>query len=348
VSCKKFVPNKGLEKIIIQARKGQEMKKASLFLAVLGVILFILIGCSGGKTGKTGEGKVIATVGKATITTGDMQDRINRQNPYVRARFSDPAKKKEFLDNMIRGEALYQKAVTLGYDKDPDVMDRVKSDMIQKMIQKEFDEKMKDSMVSADDVKKYYEDHKADYNKPEAVWIKIIQMKNKTAAEHVLKEAKAKPEDQAHFASLVKKYSEDEKTNKSGGDINYKSKDDVTKDYGAVLADEAFKATKAGEIVPKVVSSNGAFFVVKFQGIRPPQNRTLDQVESQIKNRLYYEKRNQVFEKWISDIMNSVAVTRNDALLVEVKVESSPGLPPGNPAMKVVPPQLNQPPAQGK
>jgi peptidyl-prolyl cis-trans isomerase C len=326
--------------------KEQEMKKA-LLIAVMALAVAGLAACSGSDKGKpaaqtpSGGGKNLATIGKTVITVKDFEDKINRQNPYLRSRFSDPARRKEFLDTMIKGEVLYSKALSMGYDRDPDVMDRMKADMIQKMIHKDFDEKMKDSLVSADDVKKFYSEHNTDYNKPEAVWVKIIQNKEKAKVDAALKEAKGKVEDQNFYTEIVKKYSDDEKTNKTGGDITYRTRDEISADYGKELADAAFNMDKIGDLTPKAVHSKGNWYAVRLQGKRPAQNRTLEQVEGQIKNRLYYEKRSQAFEKWVGDMIQTANVTRNDALLSEVKIEAPQGPQVGGPAMP--PPKM--PPA---
>ena len=220
--------------------------------------------------------------------------------------------------------------------------------MIQKMIHKEFDEKMKESLVSADEVKKFYDEHLSDYNKPEAVWVKIIQARDQQKAQAALKDARAKAEDQNHFVELVKKYSDDDKTNKIGGDVTYKTREEIEKDYGRELADAAFALDKIGDVAAKVVGGKGGpFYVIRLQGKRPAQNRTLEQVESQLKNRLFYEKRNAAFDKWVADLIVKANVTRNEALLGEIKVDApapgqpgqpgpggTPALPPGHPAVR--------------
>jgi hypothetical protein len=42
-------------------------------------------------------GKVVARVDDSVITLGDVQDGINKQAPFVRARYTSPEKRKEFL-----------------------------------------------------------------------------------------------------------------------------------------------------------------------------------------------------------------------------------------------------------
>src|SRR5688500_13256567 len=44
----------------------------------------------------------LATIDGYTITIGEFQERINKQSPYVRARYTSLEQKKDFLDNLVR------------------------------------------------------------------------------------------------------------------------------------------------------------------------------------------------------------------------------------------------------
>src|SRR5262249_23613934 len=50
--------------------------------------------------------EVLAKIDDVTITVGEFQDRINKQSPYVRQRYTSVERKKEFLDNLVRFEVL--------------------------------------------------------------------------------------------------------------------------------------------------------------------------------------------------------------------------------------------------
>ena len=84
----------------------------------------------------------IAKVDDVTITLGEFQDRINRQSPYVRQRYTSLEQKKEFLDSLIRFEVLAKEAERRGFDKDPEVIRTMKQVMIQKLMRDEFDAKV--------------------------------------------------------------------------------------------------------------------------------------------------------------------------------------------------------------
>src|SRR5690242_18856173 len=78
-------------------------------------------------------GQPIAEVDGYVITLADFQDRINKQSPYIRARYTSMERKKEFLDNLVRFEVLAAEAKKRGLDQDPEVVRTMKQVMIQKL-----------------------------------------------------------------------------------------------------------------------------------------------------------------------------------------------------------------------
>ena len=56
----------------------------------------------------------LAKIDDVTITLAEFQDRINRQSPYIRARYTSLEQKKEFLDSLVRFEVLAKGAAPEG------------------------------------------------------------------------------------------------------------------------------------------------------------------------------------------------------------------------------------------
>src|SRR5262245_7958506 len=119
-------------------------------------------------------GEVIAQIDDFKITVGDFQDRINKQSPYIRARYTSLERKKEFLDNLIRFEVMAKEAKKRGLDQDPEVVRTMKQVMIQKLMKAEFETRVKPEDIKDDEMKKFYEEHKAEYNKAEEVRVSAI------------------------------------------------------------------------------------------------------------------------------------------------------------------------------
>jgi hypothetical protein len=122
---------------------------------------------------------VLAKIDDVTITLGEFQERINRQSPYIRARYTSLEQKKDFLDSLIRFEVLAKEAYRRGFDKDPEVVRTMKQVMIQKLMREEFDTKVTADTVPDDEMKKYYDANLAEYVKPEEVRASAIILKNK-------------------------------------------------------------------------------------------------------------------------------------------------------------------------
>jgi len=83
----------------------------------------------------------LAKIDDVTITIGEFEERINRQSPYIRARYTSLEQKKEFLDSLIRFEILAKEGFRRGYDKDPEVVRTMKQVMITKLMRVELDDK---------------------------------------------------------------------------------------------------------------------------------------------------------------------------------------------------------------
>ena len=133
--------------------------------------------------------QVVAKVDDAVITVGDVQERINKQSPFVRARYTTIEKKKEFLDSLIRFEVMANEAERRGYDKDPEVVRVMKQQMISKFLQKDFESKLKVEDVPDADVEKYYKEHPAEFNQKDEVRVSEIVVKDKGKADKAYAEA---------------------------------------------------------------------------------------------------------------------------------------------------------------
>ena len=91
----------------------------------------------------------LAKIDDVTITLGEFEERINRQSPYIRARYTSLEQKKEFLDSLVRFEILAKEAYKRGLDKDPEVVRTMKQVMIQKLMRDEFDAKVTAEVAAA-------------------------------------------------------------------------------------------------------------------------------------------------------------------------------------------------------
>ena len=280
---------------------------------------------SGNKQASSADAsQVVAKVDDSVITVGDVQERINKQSPFVRARYSTPERKKEFLDSLIRFEVLANEAERRGYDKDPEVIRVMKQQMISKFLQKDFESKLKIEDVPEADVEKYYADHPAEFNQKDEVRVSQIVVKDKAKADKVLAEIRALPKgpaamgDPKPFRDLVMKYSEDEESKPRGGDLSFFDKDSTR--YPKPLVDAAFKLGDVGDAAE--VKTDKGWTVIRLTQKRPGFSRPLPEVKRQIQQRLFRDLRSKSMDAFVSDLKKKSNIEVHDENLAKVVIDT--------------------------
>ncbi len=241
--------------------------------------------------------KVVAEVDGTKIMKCDVYDRIHRLSPYIRRRYTTLQRKKEFVDRMVRFELLAAEAAREGLDKNPDVVRAKKEIMVQKLVRKMFRDKFKPSDVTEDELKKFYDAHKSDYNKPAMVRISHILVKSKAQADKIL--AEAKKLDVRGFRKLAREKSMDEATKLRGGDLRYFPADDTA--LPKPLVEAAFKLQKRGDVAGPIKTAKG-WHVICLTGKRPPIKRAFAQVKQLLRNRLLREKRAEAQKAFVEQL----------------------------------------------
>ena len=270
----------------------------------------------------------LAKIDDVTITLGELQERINRQSPYIRARYTSLEQKKDFLDSMVRFEVLAKEAARRGLDKDPEVVRTMKQVMIQKLMRDELDAKITADTVSDDEMKKYYDANVAEYVKPEEVRASAIILKNKAQADRVVLEAKGEPgKTNKGFRDLVTKYSADEDTKLRGGDLRYF--DITSKDVPAAVAKAGFGLVNTGDVSGVVDAGNGSFYILKQTGRRKSMTKTFEDAKAQIRNKLFRDKRLQAQKDFVDNLRAKAQIEVNDANLAKVRVDTSSAVDDG-------------------
>jgi peptidyl-prolyl cis-trans isomerase C len=306
----------------------------------VGLALTALVGCKqdkdeskgGAKSGdpqgelpaqsKTDLDLPIATIDDTVITVGEFQERINRQSPYIRARYTSLEQKREFLDNLIRFEVLAGEAFRRGLDKDPDVVRTMKQVMIQKLMKDEFENRIKPEDITDADMKAFYDEHRTEYNKPEEVRVSAIVLKDQKTAKKVAGLAKSeKGSTNKGFRELVTQYSTDDKTKIRGGDLRYFAEDSTEVD--SAVAKAAFALTKTGDVAGPINGKDGSFYVIKQTGRRKALEKKFDEVKRQIQNRLYRDRRTQAQKDFISGLKEKAKIKVDDKALGKVRVDTS-------------------------
>ena len=286
----------------------------------------------------------LAKVDDVVITVGELQERLNRQSPYIRARYTSLEQKKEFLDSLIRFEVLAKEAERRGFDKDPEVIRTMKQVMIQKLMKDEFEVRVTPDSITDAEIQAYYDSHLSEFVKPEEVRSSAIVVRSKAQAERVASEAAGDAgKTNKGFRDMVAKYTSHEETKLRGGDLRYMTLE--SKDWPKPVIAGTFALANTGDVSGVIDAGDGTFWVLKQTGRRKAMTRTLADASQQIRNKLYREKRVDAQKQFIDGLRNKAKISIDEGSLSKVKIDTS--TQGGDPHGESAPlPDLTRPPPE--
>lgn len=251
------------------------------------------------------QDQTLALINGQPLTLGEYERRLNTLAPFARARYNTPERKKEFLDQLIQFEVLAQEAQRRGYDKDPSVVLEMKQAMVRKLLEEGLDN-APNAEVPKDEVKAYYEAHLDDYVRPAQVRASQIVLPDQATAEKVKKDleaefAKDPTKKRRFFAIKAREVSTDKTTAELGGDMRFFAH---PKDGGTVpaeLADPVFALEDVGGLAGPIQTPQG-WHLLMLTARKQRYERTFEEVERNIANRLAREKHSLGERKFIDDL----------------------------------------------
>lgn len=284
--------------------------------------------CSGGKEeGGSGAGKgaglAVAKIGSRSLSAGDIAQHLVGQTEASRLALSDKAARRQFIDGVVRFELLAAAAEKRGYGRDPQVIRGMKQQMIARMLEDDV-AKQPEGEVPAEQVARYYDEHREEFQKPAAVSIREILVRDKASAETIASQARAarKPDfaaDQKAFEDLSMRYRPPAESSAAQASAFF---EESGSPYPQVVTRAALALTELGAVAGPVESERG-FHVLKLAGRRPEVVRTLDQVREQIRQRLLQEMRNQRMEAIVAELRKQAPVEIDEGALDRLRLDES-------------------------
>ncbi len=263
-------------------------------------LLFSFIACAKKEEQK---GPYLAKVGTAKITEADLEQELKSLPEFAQQLFEGIEGKKKFLDELIKKELLYQEAIKRGLDKDAEYRRKLeefrKLTLISTLLEKEIEEKAK---VTDQDIKDYYEKHKAELSSVSQIKASHILVKTEGEAEKILERLK-KGED---FATLAKKYSIDPGSAKNGGDLGYFSPGQMVPEFESAAA-----KLKPGEISEPIKTKFG-YHIIKVTDKKTGKPVEFEKIKGVLSQRLAAEKQKDFFDSYIEDLKKTYKVEINE------------------------------------
>ncbi|SHE91060.1 foldase protein PrsA [Thermoanaerobacter uzonensis DSM 18761] len=278
------------------------MKRKIALLLFFVFIVFLTVSCSAKKD-------VVATVNGENITNAEYKkafDQVKAQiesspqytkdiwnQDYQGKKFLDVVKE-NVLDSLIAQKILVQEAIKNNitvtdkeindeYQKEKEVnKDITKEDAKNYLlINKLFDKYTKDVKVTEEELKKYYDNNKEQFEVVKASHILVAD--EKTAEDIYNRLMKGE-----NFATLAKEYSIDTATKDKGGDLGEFPHGVMVPEF-----DQVVFSLKKGEISKPVKTAYG-YHIIKSEGVTI---KPFNEVKDAIQNYLLNDKKNQVIKE---------------------------------------------------
>ncbi|AIS53424.1 foldase protein PrsA [Thermoanaerobacter kivui] len=289
-------------------------RKIALILSFV-FILLLTVSCSTKKD-------VVATVNGENITNAEykkvfdqVKAQIESSPQYTKDIWNQDYQGKKFLEvvkenvleNLITQKLLLQEArkrnitvsdkeINSEYEKEKEVNKDVTKEDVKNylLITKLFDEYTKDVKVTPEEVKKYYDDNKSQF---EVVKASHILVNDEKTADEIYNRL-MRGED---FASLAKEYSIDTATKDSGGDLGEFPRGVMVSEF-----DQVVFSLKKGEISKPVKTTYG-YHIIKSEGatVKP-----FEEVKDSIENHLLNNKKNEVIKEKYSDLEKAAKIQK--------------------------------------
>jgi peptidyl-prolyl cis-trans isomerase C len=273
--------------------------------------------------------QVLARVGDHTITLGDYVKAVEHMDQFDRMRYQSPERRRELLQEMIDVELLADEAHDKGWDKDPLTEQEIREVLRDAMLKRAAAGAPAPNDIPADEVRAYYEAHKADFKDPERRRVSAIVLSNAAAAAQALEAAKKATAGQ--WGELVRAKSVDSQAKANvpvdlAGDLGFVSPPGDPRGANSRVPEAVrigvFEIADKGGVLGRVVPVDDKFYVVRLESKTDPHERSLEEAERPIRVKLAQEKMRAKEDAMLADLRTQFPVQIDEAALAQVKVDT--------------------------
>jgi parvulin-like peptidyl-prolyl isomerase len=271
--------------------------------------------------------QVLARVGERAITLGDYAAALERMDTFERLRYQSPDRRKLLLNEMIELELFAQEAKRRGLDQQPETQERLRQMLRDELLRDVRREIKGPNDLAPAEVRKYYDEHKADFNEPERRRVSHIAVASQGEAKSMLGVAQAATA--AEWGKLVLDRSLDKGAKSLGA-----TPSELAGDLGIVgppghprganprvsetLRAAVFKIEKVGGVLGEVVPDGGLFHVVRMTARTEARERSFEEAERTIRITLVQELVKQRESQLEQELQRKFPVTIDEAALAKV------------------------------
>jgi peptidyl-prolyl cis-trans isomerase C len=229
------------------------------------------------------ENKVLAVVNGREITQLDVQKTLQSLGQAA-MNYQGPEGEKKLVDELVNQELFYAEAVATDLDKDDQFiaeMAEVKNNMLKQFFVRKL---LADIQVPEEEVEAYYNENKAQFNKPAQAKASHILVDTEDQAQDIKKEIEAG----LSFEEAAQKYSKCP-SNAKGGDLGFFGQGQMVPEF-----EQAVFAMEVGDMSAPVQTQFG-FHLIKKTDAADGGEAEFGEVRSNIVQQLTVQKQNEVY-----------------------------------------------------
>ncbi|MBI3812675.1 MAG: peptidylprolyl isomerase [Nitrospirae bacterium] len=251
----------------------------------------------------------LAQVNNTRITVDQFNQKWSQLPDGIRAAYSGPNGKKDFLGELITRELLLEKAHRMKLDQDKAVGDRVADFKDRLLLDAALHELVEKKIeVTEDDLTSYFNVHRDALPAIEEARAGHILVKTEAEAKALL----ARLRRGANFAALARTHSIDPGSKDKGGDLGV-----VRKGRTLPEIEEAVFGLKPGRISGVVKTAYG-YHLVRVQNRQTRKPLAVDDVRDEIRQAVVKEKETALFEGLIKTLKTESKIVISDSLLASI------------------------------
>jgi len=273
-------------------------------LLIISSIFLFLSGC--GKKEETDK-QVVVSVSSSDLT----MEMINREIPANMQSNVSREQIKNYIQQWIEKELIYQAALKVGLDLDPEYRRELEKAKKEILVREYLDQFLfeKETTIDEAEITKYFEENQESF----------IVANDEIKAQHILVATQREAEEARRriiagedFEAVAREISIDF-AERGRIEFGFFSKEDVVREIG----NRVF-SYRVGSVTRPIKSGFGYHLFKILEKRGKGEYKTQDEVEDQIKNRLSSERKKMQYRELIIELRNTMIVKKNENYIKEI------------------------------
>ena len=266
----------------------------------------------------------VATVGDQIITAEQVRQAVARGGYNVLE--LDSARKA--LDEVVNSEVLAAAARQRGYERNPEIAERIKQLLVEKFVQDNVDKPLQSVTPTEEELKNYYETHREEFSQPGLARAHLLTFVTREGKpEEALaraNEARSAIQHGKTFEEVAAQSSDDPAERVSKGAATWFTEGHANRRYPEAVMTALFKLAKPGEMAGPIATPR-AVYLVKLSEKRPAVVRSFTETRPTVLRSVLHAKRQKAYADLCARLRQDFPVKVDESQLPNAIEKTSPG-----------------------